>query len=95
MSEGQTPLFAKIKMSTPLERADLAMQEAQQELKAAKARFTAGWKGRNGEELTEQYDQEFETNSLLKRLNENLQSARKLFNDLVNQQQQQGIGMGG
>ena len=92
-------------MSTPLERAESAMREAQQELKEAKARFTVGWKEDNGEELTRKYDQEFETNALLKRLNDNLAQFVKLYNDLVNQQeaiyleekkgQQQGIGIVG
>ena len=81
-------------MSTPLEEAREAMQEAQKKLKDAEARFTAGWKRRNGEELTEQYDQEFETNALLKRFNDNLHDRQTYLTALVNQQQQ-GIGIGG
>jgi hypothetical protein len=77
-------------MSTQdIAEAKAAMQKAQKELEDAEARFIAGWKRRNGEELTDQYDQEFGTNALLKRLNDNLQSARKLFNDF----KQQGIGI--
>lgn len=82
-------------MSTPLERAELAMQEAQQEWKEAKARFTAAWKKRNGEELTEQYDQEFETNAVLKRLNDNLLSKEAIYLEEKKGQQQQGIFIGG
>ncbi len=82
-------------MSTPLEEAREAMQEAQQELDDAKARFTAGWKRRNGEELTEQYDQEFETNALLKRFNDNLQRKEAIYLEEKKGEQQQGIGIGG
>jgi Tfp pilus assembly protein PilO len=82
-------------MSTPLERAEEAMNKAQKKLEEVEARFTAAWKRRNGEELTEQYDQEFETNALLKRLNDNLQREKESYNLLLRQQPQQGIGMGG
>jgi hypothetical protein len=81
-------------MSTPLEEAREAMQEAQKKLKDAKARFTAGWKRRNGEELTEQYDQEFETNALLKRFNDNLQRKEAIYLEEKKGEQQQCIGIG-
>ena len=82
-------------MSTPLARAEEAMNKAQKKLEEAEARFTAAWKRRNGEELTEQYDQEFETNALLKRFNDNLQSAREVYLEEKKGEQQQGIGIGG
>ena len=81
-------------MSTPLERAESAMTKASKKLEEAEARFTAGWKRRNGEELTEQYDQEFETNALLKRLNDNLLSKEAIYLE-EKKGQQQGIGIGG
>ena len=69
------------------------MNKAQKKLEEAEARFTAAWKRRNGEELTEQYDQEFETNALLKRLNDNLKRKEESYNLLLRQLPQQGIGM--
>jgi hypothetical protein len=87
-------------MSTPLERAEEAMNKAQKKLEDAEARFTAGWKRRNGEELTDQYDQEMKVE--LKEFNDNLQSARQvllskeaIYLEEKKAQQQQGIGMGG
>jgi hypothetical protein len=79
-------------MSTPLERAEEAMQDARQELKEAKEAFTLDWKKEDGEELTRMFYKEMKV--ALKELHDSLQAARKLYNDLVNQQQQQGIGMG-
>ena len=77
-------------MSTPLERAESAMQEAQKELKEAKARFTAVWKRRNGEELTDQYDQDMKVE--LKELNDSLAQSKETYNLLLRQQSQQGLG---
>lgn len=69
------------------------MQEAQQELKEAKARFTVGWKTRNKtEELTEKYDQEMKLE--LKELNDSLAQSKESYNLLL-RQQQQGIDLGG
>ena len=69
------------------------MQEAQQELKEAKAAYTEDFKRKNPD--ASEVDLLEYLKAKLKTLNDNLQSARKLFNDLVNQQQQQGIGMEG
>ncbi len=80
-------------MSTPLARAEEAMSKAQKKLEEAEARFTAAWKRKNGEELTFQYDKDMKVE--LKELNDSLAQFVKLYNDLVNQQAQQGIGLGG
>ena len=80
-------------MSTPLERAESAMHEAQQELKEAKATYTEDFKRKNPG--ASEVDLLEYLEAKLKTLNDNLQSARKLYNDLVIQQQQQGISIGG
>ncbi len=65
------------------------MQEAQQELKEAKAAYTED--GASEVALLEYLE------AKLKTLNDNLAQFVKLYNDLVNQLQQQviGIGIGG
>jgi hypothetical protein len=78
-------------MSTQdIAEAKAAMQDAREELKEAKTRFTAGWKKEHGEELTSQYDKDMQVE--LKPFYDNLQSKEAYLTALVNQQQQ-GIGM--
>jgi hypothetical protein len=74
---------------TSIADAKSAMQEAQQELKEAKAAYTED--GASEVALLEYLE------AKLKTLNDNLAQFVKLYNDLVNQLQQQviGIGIGG
>jgi hypothetical protein len=80
-------------MSTPLERAESAMQEAQQELKKAKAAFTEDFRLKNPS--SSEVDLLEYLESKLKTLNDSLQSARQVYLEEKKGQQQQGIGMGG
>jgi hypothetical protein len=81
-------------MSTQdIAEAKAAMQDAREELKEAKTRFTAGWKKEHGEELTSQYDKDMQVE--LKPFYDNLQIASQVYLEEIRGQQQQGIGMGG
>ena len=70
-----------------------AMNKAQQELKEAKAAYTEDFKRKNP--TASEVDLLKYLKLELKELNDNLQSARAYVTALVNQQQQQGIGLGG
>jgi hypothetical protein len=72
-----------------LNEAKQAMKKAQKKVDDTEARFTEEWTTLNGSKLTAKYDKDMK--SALNKLYENLQSARKLYNDLVNQTPAQGI----
>jgi hypothetical protein len=78
-------------MSTPLERAEEAMQEAQQELKDAKTAYTEDFKRKHPS--ASEVDLLEYLESKLKTLNDNLQRKEESYNLLLRQLPQQGIGM--
>jgi hypothetical protein len=80
-------------MSTPLEEAREAMQEAQQELKEAKAAYTEDFKRKNPS--ASEVDLLEYLEAKLNRLNDNFQSAREVYLEEKKGEQQQGIGIGG
>ena len=84
-------------MSTPLARAEEAMQEAKQELKDAKAAYTEDYLLRKNPTASKT-DLLNYLKVQLKEYNDNLQRKEEIYQSLLNQQQpQQGIliGMGG
>ena len=70
-----------------------AMNKTQKKLEDAEAAYTEDFKRKNPG--ASEVDLLEYLEAKLKTLNDNLAQFVKLYNDLVNQQQQQGIGMGG